>query len=146
MDEIENTPALLRAVSGHHVADDVHHAEDVDVKIGADFGVGELFNRADENVARVVHGYVDAPEAFGDGGDAAFDVGFVGGRHGEREQVFMAAADGFGELIHIVRGGGDAVSCGEQGFDECESETAGRAGYEPDWGWVLQGDSFRGWG
>lgn len=49
----------------------------------------------------------------------------------------MAAADGCGELVGIARGGSDAVSCGEQGFDECESETAGRAGYEPDLGWVL---------
>ena len=97
-------------------------------------------------IARVVDGYVDAPEACGDGGDAAFDVGFVGEYHGEREQVFMAAADGCGELVGIARGGSDAVSCGKQGFDERESETAGRAGYEPDWGWVLQGDSFRGWG
>ena len=142
---LEKTSAFLRAVNGHHGADDVHNAEHVYVKIGADFGVGKLFNRADENVACVVDGYVDAPEAFGDGSDAAFDVGFVGEHHGEREQVF-AAADGFGELTNIACGGGDAVSCGKQGFDERESETAGRAGYEPDWGWVLQGDSFRGWG
>ena len=118
----------MRTVNGHHGADHVHHAEHVDVEIGADFGVGELFNRADKDVASVVHGYVYAPEAFGDGGDAAADVGFIG------------------ELTSIARGGGDAVSCGKQGFDERESETAGRAGYEPDWGWVLQGDSFRGWG
>ena len=122
----------MRAVNGHHGADDVHHAEDVDVKIGADFGIGQLFNRADENVARVVDGYVDAPEAFGDGGDAAADVGFIG----EREQVFVVADFG-AQFVGIARGGGDAVSCGEQGFDECESETAGRAGYEPDLGWVL---------
>ena len=134
---IEKTSAFLRAVNGHHGADYVHHAEHVDVKIGADFGVGELFNRADEDVARVVHGNVDAPEAFGDGGDAAFDVGFVGERHGECEQVF-AAADGCGELVGIARGGGDAVPCGEQLPNESESEPAGRAGYEPDsgWGWV----------
>ena len=64
---IEKTSAFLRAVNEHHGADDVHHAEDVDVKIGADFGVGELFNRADKDAACVVHGNVDAAETFGDG-------------------------------------------------------------------------------
>ena len=140
---IEKTSAFLRAVMRHHGADHVHHAEDVDVKIGADFGVGELFNRTDEDVARVVQGNVDAAETFGDGGDAAFDVGFVGERHGECEQVF-AVADGCGELVGIARGGGDAVPCGEQLPNEGEPESAGCAGYEPDWG--VHGDSFRGGG
>ena len=130
---IEKTSAFLRAVNGHHGADDVHHAEHVDVEIGADFRVGKLFDRADKDVACVVHGNVDAAETFGDGGDAAFDVGFVGERHGECEQVF-AVADGCGELVGIARGGGDAVPCGEQLPNEGEPEYAGRAGYEPDWG------------
>lgn len=138
---IEKTSAFLRAVNGHHGADYVHHAEDVDVKIGADFGVGELFNRTDEDVARVVQGNVDAAETRDNGVDAAPDVGFVG----EREQVF-AAADGCGELVGIARGGGDAVPCGEQLPNEGEPEYAGRAGYEPDWGGVGHGGSFRGGG
>lgn len=144
---IEKTSAFLRAVNGHHGADHVHHAEHVDVEIGADFRVGKLFDRADEDVARVVHGNVDAAETFGDGGDAAFDVGFVGERHGECEQVF-AVADGCGELVGIARGGGDAVPCGEQLPNEGEPEPAGCAGYEPDLGlgWVLHRDSFRSWG
>ena len=140
---IEKTSAFLRAVNGHHGADYVHHAEHVDVKIGADFGVGELFNRADKDVACVVHGNVDAAETFGDGGDAAFDVGFVGERHGECEQVF-AVADGCGELVGVARGGGDTMPCGEQLPNEGEPESAGRAGYEPDWGgaWGF----LSGWG
>ena len=142
---IEKTSAFLRAVNGHHGADYVHHAEHVDVKIGADFGVGELFNRADKDVACVVHGNVDAAETFGDGGDAAFDVGFVGERHGECEQVF-AVADFGAQFVGVARGGGDLVSCGEQLADKGKSESAGCAGYEPDWGGVVHGDSFRGGG
>ena len=103
----------MRTVNGHHGADDVHHAEDVDVEIGADFGVGKLFNRADQDVACVVDSDVYAPEAFGDGGDAAADVGFVGERHSERDQVFTVANFG-AQFVGVARGGGDLVSCGDQ--------------------------------
>ena len=53
---------MLRAENGHHRADDVHHAKDVHVEIGADFGVSQFFNRADQDVTGVVHHHVQPPE------------------------------------------------------------------------------------
>ena len=83
--DAENPAMTLLAQERQRSANDVKHAEDICLKLGADFGFGRLLDRANQSIAGIVEDNVETPELRMGRGDRARDLIGIGDVDGERQ-------------------------------------------------------------
>jgi len=122
------------------MAENGEDAKDVDIEHGADFGVGDFFDGADDAIAGVLDEDVNAAEGGDGGGDGGFDLRFAGDIAGESKDVVAVLGDEVAEGFGLAGGGDDAVAALEKLFGEDASEAFGGSGDKPDFGheWSLE--------
>ena len=122
--DVEKQAAALFAHERQHGAIDSYGAEEVGVHEFAGLLDGGGFREAEDGVAGVVDGDIDAAGLFNDGVDSAVDGGFVGDVHFKdfEGEGFFSGEDaqfgGVGGIAHggIAHGGEDGMAVMGEGF------------------------------
>jgi len=123
---LHDVPAAAGPQVWQHGTSDGEHAEHVGLEDAPRLCVGQLLERADQPVTRVVDEHVDPPELPDRGVDRGTHRRGVGDVELDREGGQP------GEFADMSGGGDHVVAGGEHRLGERTPETAVRAGDEPD--------------
>ena len=117
-------PAALGAQHGQRRLGDVNDAEQVGVDLGAEVIRGDVLDRAEVGVARVVDDDVDPAECLCSRGDRRLGGGGVGDVERERQDLAAVAVGQVGQARGLAGGGDEPVPGRERGLGDLTAKAA----------------------
>jgi hypothetical protein len=122
--DLDDVAGALLAQDGQRGAADVDHAPEVRLDLRAEVLVGEVLDRVDVRVARVVDEHVEAPESVDGGLDRGIGLRAVGHVEGDGARPVGKPVDEIGELVGVARRRNELVACFQDGLGEGAAEAA----------------------